>query len=88
MKECMDKDQICEVYIDQENKLFGINDFNSKYTLPFGEMVDVKPSDYKTTIRLVFNEKIIYFIPFTAFDLFSGPKELMKTLKGVISRPQ
>ncbi len=74
--------------MDMGNKQFGINDFKSKYNLPFSELEKVKAHNNQRVVELVFKSKNIYFIPTATFDLFSSSRDILKTLKGILNMPK
>jgi hypothetical protein len=75
---------LSEVWLDASNQLFGVNDFKSKFTLPFGELYSVKVTEMNKLFKLVFKNRTIYFTPKGSINLLVTNRELKNFLDQIV----
>ena len=74
---------LCEIYVNNEQRVFKINDFNSEYFIPFKELIKFKTHNGKRIVELFFSTKRIYFIPVFG-EFFSSGDDISLVLKKIM----
>jgi hypothetical protein len=74
---------LCEIYVNNEQRVFKINDFNSEYFIPFKELIKFKTHNGKRIVELFFSTKRIYFIPVSG-EFFSSGDDISLVLKKIM----